>query len=378
MLERRLGRGLVLLVLCAWAGCSSSSGKAPSGRGDGSADAADGGTDTSAQAEVGGAGAGDAQADGASDLAPDGASDVSADGAGDAGGDAAAPTAIELKAPTFTAAKSAQSTQCVMLDLGNAQTIHVGHVKTTLSAPVYEVRIGAVTGAVQATPTACTPFADIMDSAVRPLVFARNDVEELSFPAGVGYTLAPHQLLRVEIHTWNPTNDDLPANVSTIFTVSKDADFQHEAGLLLLENLDVQIAAGAQTVQLGPQFFPLAPTLGAASIFRLEGYTHELGIDLTMSLATGATDPAPTSIYAPAPWNPANPLIVDEATAVAVPTNGGITLTCKWNNANGATQVQRGPSVMDERCAGFVSYYPAVAARACLHMGNSTGPTVCL
>jgi hypothetical protein len=140
----------------------------------------------------------------------------------------------------------------------------------------------------------------------------------------------------------------------------------------------VQIAAGAQTVQLGPQFFPLSATLGAASIFRLEGYTHELGVDLAMSLATGATDPAPTSIYAPAPWNPANPLVVDEATPRTVPANGGIALTCKWNNANGSTPVQRGPSVMDERCAAFVSYYPAVAARTCLHMGNGTGPTVCL
>ncbi len=340
------------------------SARADVGGADAQADVGDG----DAQADVGGAY--DAQADGARDTAPDVTSDV--------GGDAAAPTAIELKAPTFTAAKSSQSTQCVVLDLGNAQAIHVGHVKTTLSAPVYEVRIGAVTGAVQATPTTCTAFGDIMDAAVRPLVFARNDVEDLSFPAGVGYTLAPHQLLRVEIHTWNPTNDDLPANVSTIFTVSKDADFQHEAGLLLLENLEVQIAAGAQTVQLGPQFFPLSATLGAASIFRLEGYTHELGVDLAMSLATGATDPAPTSIYAPAPWNPANPLVVDEATPRTVPANGGIALTCKWNNANGSTPVQRGPSVMDERCAAFVSYYPAVAARTCLHMGNGTGPTVCL
>jgi hypothetical protein len=142
------------------------SARADVGGADAQADVGDG----DAQADVGGAD--DAQADGARDTAPDVTSDV--------GGDAAAPTAIELKAPTFTAAKSSQSTQCVVLDLGNAQAIHVGHVKTTLSAPVYEVRIGAVTGAVQATPTTCTAFGDIMDAAVRPLVFARNDVEDLS------------------------------------------------------------------------------------------------------------------------------------------------------------------------------------------------------
>ena len=264
-----------------------------------------------------------------------------------------------------------ESTQCVVLDLGNVQAIHVGHVKATISAPVYELRVAAVSGAVQTTPTDCVPFGDVMDASVRPLMFARNDIEDLSFPAGVGYTLTAHQLLRFEIHAWNPTGGALPANASAIFTVSSDAAFQHEAGLLLLEATEIQINPGESSM-LGPELFTLGATLGAASIFRLEGYTHELGTIMTMGLASSATDPSPMSIYAPNPWNPANPLVVDEATPFMVAAQGGIALTCAWNNSTGLGAVTRGPSVADERCAAFVSYYPAVTAHLCVHTGAGT------
>ena len=93
---------------------------------------------------------------------------------------------------------------------------------------------------------------------------------------------------------------------------------------------------------------------------------------MTMALAASATDPSPMSIYAPAPWDSANPLVVDEATPFAVAAAGGITLTCAWNNTMGHDAVTRGPSVADERCAAFLSYYPAVTSHLCVHTGAGT------
>jgi hypothetical protein len=101
-------------------------------------------------------------------------------------------------------------------------------VKATIGAPVYEMRVSAVSAADPTTPTPCPPFGDIGDAARRPLMFACNNPEDLSFPAGIGYTLPAHQLLRLEIHAWNLTNNALPVNTSTPFTVMSDSAYQHE------------------------------------------------------------------------------------------------------------------------------------------------------
>ncbi|HTA20352.1 MAG TPA: hypothetical protein VK989_13730 [Polyangia bacterium] len=360
------------------ASCSSGSGaKAPR---DGGMDAS-GGSHVSDGGAAGAAGS-DSGADMDSDAGSDGAADADAaagsdgvDGAADAisdlAGDGARPSSYEVKTPTFSVALGSETTQCVVLDLGNEQPVHVGHIKATISAPIYELRIAAVGGGVQTTPTDCVPFGDVTDSTARPLMFARNNIEDLSFPAGIVYTFAAHQLLRFEIHAWNPTGDALPANASAIFSVSSDATFQHEAGLLLLEASEVHVNPG-ETGTLGPEFFRISDVLSAASIFRLEGYTHELGTEMTMSLAASATDASPITIYAPNPWNPANPLVVDEGVPFALGANGGIALTCAWNNTAGQNPVTRGPSVADERCAAFVSYYPAVSAHVCVHSGAGT------
>jgi hypothetical protein len=152
-----------------------------------------------------------------------------------------------------------------------------------------------------------------------------------------------------------------------------DSAYQHEAGFLMLEATEITIPPGAANAMLGPEILTLGPTLGAVSIFRLEGYTHDLGTNLTMGLASSATDPSPASIYMPNPWAPANPLVVDDATPLVLTAQGGIALTCRWNNSLGANMVVRGPSVSDERCAAFVSYYPAaLSTHLCAHTSAGT------
>jgi hypothetical protein len=353
-MERPADRAIVVaLWILVWAGCSSGSeAKAVSDAGPG---------------------------DGAVDVGEGGAAGAPGDGGlpdrGDAEGDAGGTSALVVSAPSFSVAVGGESTQCVVLDLGNATVIQVGEIESTLSPVVYELRIAAVSDAAQTTPSPCTPFADIDDQTVRPLVFARNRSEDLSFPTGVGYTLAAHQLLRFEVHAANATAGALDASVSATFRLSPAATIQ-EAGLLLLEAADINIQADA-TATLGPIFFPLSGAFGSASIFRLMGYTHALGVSVAMATLTSAGDPSPALIYSPPAWDPGSPLVVTKAPPVVLPAPGGIGLTCSWNNSAGAGTVTRGPSVNDERCVGVVSYYPAVAPHACVNTGLGAGVTVC-
>lgn len=95
-----------------------------------------------------------------------------------------------------------------------------------------------------------------------------------------------------------------------------------------------------------------------------------------MKTATSADDGTPMSIYAPSAFSPADPPVITTTPPVVLPVPGGVDLACAWNPASGST-VSRGPSVFDERCTGFLSYYPAAAAQACTHVGSGVGTTVC-
>jgi hypothetical protein len=299
-----------------------------------------------------------------------------ATGTAGASGTGGASSPLVLTPASFSVAMDGESTQCVVLDLGNAAPIHVGEIKTTLSPAVYEVRIGATSGSAQTTPSPCDPFGDIDSATVKPLVLARSATDDLVFPTGIGYTFAAHQLLRFEVHAYNATAGALDAAVSATFTPVPDATFQQEAGLLVFEDSDITIAAQA-TVSVGPVFFPLSTALGSASLFRMMGYTHKLGIDVAMRTATSATDPSPTTIYSPV-WDPASPPVVTKTPPVALASPGGIALSCTWNNSAGVRQVRFGTSVVnDERCAGVVSYYPAATVHRCIHSSVGGGIVLC-
>src|SRR5262249_9386459 len=118
--------------------------------------------------------------------------------------------------------------------------------------------------------------------------------------------------------------------------------------------------------------------IGNASLTRVMGYTHKLGIDVKIATATGATDPSPTTIYAPT-FDAGSPPVVYKTPAVVLPSTGGITLTCAWNNSNGNSTVRYGTSpITDERCGGVLSYYPAAGAHHCQHTTQAGGSiTLC-
>jgi hypothetical protein len=106
-------------------------------------------------------------------------------------------------------------------------------------------------------------------------------------------------------------------------------------------------------------------------------YTHKLGTAVTMATATGASDPAPTSIYAPV-WNAASPPVVIKTPPAVRPSSGGVLLSCSWDNSAGASVVYyQGDPLAGERCAGIVSYYPARPVHHCIHSVDGGGAIIC-
>jgi len=373
---RTLALGLFFVGCGGTAGVSGQGGAGGGGR-EGSTGVA-GAAGNAAAGAPGGAGGSRGSAGLAGAAGPGGAAGtgIAAGGATGNGGSAgAAASSLLVTAPTFSVAAESESTQCVVLDLGNAGAMSVGEIDVTIGAAVYELRITAVSSELQTTPAPCTPFGDVFDAGARPLVFARTSGDDFVFPAGVGYSLVAHQRLRLEIHAFNATDVPVTATAQATFKPAAGGPLQHEAGLLLLESENFLVTSG-DPAATGDVFFPLSNALGAASVFRLMGYTHDLGTGVTMKTAASASDVAPASIYAPTAFSPADPPVITTTPPVVLPVPGGVDLACSWKPASGAS-VSRGPSVFDERCAAFVSYYPAAAAHACTHVGAGVGVTVC-
>lgn len=299
--------------------------------------------------------------------------------AGTTGGAGTAGTLapITITVPTFSVAAGAETTQCVIVDLGNAKTIHVGEIKTMFGPAVYEILIGATPGPALTKPSTCNPFSAINNRDFRPLVLTRvsnRPTDLLTFPAGVGYTLAAHQFVRIEVHAFNDSAGAADVAVSAAFTPMPDAAFQQEAGLIMFEENSISLAAQATTT-VGPTFYPLPTAIGGATVAQLMGYTHKLGAAMKIATATSATDAAPSVIYEPS-YNPADPVAVWYTPPLVLPSSGGINLTCTFNNS-GATEVVQSFDLTGERCAVVLYYYPATAVQHCLHFIEGGGGTDC-
>src|SRR5262245_41911018 len=148
----------------AQAGAGGAAADATSETGDSGGAAADAASETGdsggVAAETGSSGdARDAPSDAAAVVDSLAAPEAGADSAGNDGGSGQ----LVVVAPSFSVPANTESTQCVVLDFGNAQPVHIGAIKSTINSVVYELRIGAVSGTAQTIPSPCTPFGDLND-----------------------------------------------------------------------------------------------------------------------------------------------------------------------------------------------------------------------
>src|SRR5262245_15594890 len=156
-------------------------------------------------------------------------------------------------------APGTERTQCVVKNLGNADTIHVGRIHNVLGDGSHHLIVYRTADAVeQPAPFDCQPFTDALHPEKGSSVMItqkRDDVLEL--PPGIAYTREPNQMVRLEMHYINPTGAELEVSATSTLVPSSDADFQNEADFLFIGNPDISIPAHTETT-LGPTFLPLS------------------------------------------------------------------------------------------------------------------------
>jgi hypothetical protein len=267
-----------------------------------------------------------------------------------------------------------ESTQCIWRRLSNAEAIKVHQVHNVLGASshhmiVYKDDMDTVE---QLTPVPCQPFAGALNATgkIFPIMITQKHDDELTLPRGVAYTLAPHQMIKIEMHYLNATDAATQATASVEFRASDPAAIHDEANILFIGTPDISLAPNAMT-EVHEFFNPTRAglDLDAAKFFAITGHTHKLGLDVTVGIGLDpalSVDGAITPVYAPSQFLWSEPVTTIHAPEFKVPPAGGFDFSCRYYNHTSAT-VTFGEATTNEMCFFWAYYYPSSGSHVCVH-----------
>ena len=298
---------------------------------------------------VGCGGGGGTGADASTDVQ---AADVPADAPLDAGGndasDGGAPPSVSLTIGPVTLGAGVEATKCLTTQLSNAGTYHVGTLHTVLTGAWRDLVVYRVPDTSPSPLADCTPLDGMKKGTGDALTFTQRDDEVLALPAGAGFTLADHQMIRLELHG---VDDGSGFGATVTFEPMADAAFKEEAGMVLVGLLDISVPPGGSS-QLHQT--PPAPAITVGSqLLVMSGHQHALGTELSVG-----------SIYDSTAWNAAP--VTTLAPALTVTNTTTLDTTCKWTNATNNTVVF-GAAAQNEQCFVRAHYAPATGSRICFH-----------
>jgi hypothetical protein len=232
----------------------------------------------------------------------------------------------------------------------------------------------------QTTPVDCQPFTGALNTSgmIAPIMITQKADDLLTLPDRVAYTLAPNQMVKIEMHYLNATDAPVDATATIDFHAAEASSIDHEANILFIGSPDIDLAAGAsQTLH---QFFTVPSYLdfSASNIFAITGHTHKLGTDVDVRVAPTKTGPM-TNVYSPEPFLWSEPETTNHAPPFSVPKGGGFDFECKFTNTT-SDPVKFGESATDEMCFFWAYYYPSQGSKVCVHTekyGGANGINLC-
>jgi hypothetical protein len=276
-----------------------------------------------------------------------------------------------------------EGTKCIWLRLSNEEPIKVRQMHNVLSASSHHLIVykDDMDATEQLTPVDCQPFTGALNSSGRiaPIMITQKANDALTLPDGVAYTLAAHQMIKIEMHYVNALDSAEDATAMVEFYRADESLIMHEANILFIGSPDIDIPAGG-SLNL-KQFFtvPNYLDLSESKIFAITGHTHHFGTDMQVRVAPSKTG-AMRSVYKPQPFSWSEPETTTHVPEFSVPKDGGgFEFECSYTNT-GSTQVGFGESANDEMCFFWAYYYPSQGSKVCIHTeqyGGANGLNVC-
>jgi Copper type II ascorbate-dependent monooxygenase, C-terminal domain len=358
-------RTSLLALLCAvvFAACSSTSSPKASG--------GDGGSSGSSGSSGGSGGSSGGSGGSSGGLPPADAGPVDGDVTALDSGDGTQSYTVQFG--PISVPPGTENTQCIVVPLGNAASIHVGQIHDLLGNASHHMILYKVAAqAAQTTPFDCQPFQDTLNPADgNPLVISQKKDDLLTLPPGVAFTLDANQMVRLEMHYINADPNDTVTLVTTsTLTTIPDSAYQYDASFLFIGDPDISIPPQSNFT-LGPVYFQVPPAYAQSNFFAMTGHEHQWGTKVQIWSAANASDPG-SLIYTNTSWS--DPVTTDFTPPFNVQANGGFRFQCDWYNATTST-VSFGESADDEMCFFWAYYYPAnpSGAQMCFHTDRLGG-----
>jgi Copper type II ascorbate-dependent monooxygenase, C-terminal domain len=274
-----------------------------------------------------------------------------------------------------------ENTQCIQARLSNTTPIKVHNMHNVLQTGSHHLIVyrDDMTTAETAAPFDCQPFTGALNPSgmVAPIMITQRQDDALYMPDGVAYTLAANQMMRIEMHYINTT--DAPLEVSAVVELyaAPEGSIHSEANILFIGSPDINIPAGGQ-MTLEQFFTPSRAQLDLtdANFFAITGHTHRLGTKMEVSTAP-TNGGARTMVYAPDPFQWAEPATVTHAPEFKIPDGqGGFNFKCQYANTS-SQSVGFGESANDEMCFFWAYYYPSKGSHVCFHTNDFGSVDVC-
>ena len=273
-----------------------------------------------------------------------------------------------------------ENTQCIWMKLSNTEAVKIHQIHNSLSQASHHLIVyrDDLDKTEQTTPMDCQPFTGALNSTgnVEPVVITQKKDDEITLPAGVAYTFAPNQMVKIEMHYINTTDAAIMATADVDVYAADATTITDEAAVLFNGSPDIDIQAGAvagapSTIVHEFLTVPDSLDLSHSHIFAITGHTHKHGIDVKVSTAS-AKGGALTSVYNPSPFEWAEPLTENQCPDFSVPKGGGFDFECDYDNTGGA-EARFGEKTTDEMCFFWAYYYPAIVPA-----GATSGSHVCV
>jgi hypothetical protein len=273
----------------------------------------------------------------------------------DAAPPAVAARAYRIKIVVPNVPAGSEGTKCVKLRLGNTDPLKIGRVHNQLFGQSHHFIVSSVTDASAAEESLfdCPPFRAQMMGA--PLTVTQKHDEEIVLPKGVGYALGVDQLMHLELHYINTTDETADVSAeSELFPIESDAEIE-EAGFLIVGNLDIAIPPRSSHSS-GDIYVAVPQALEGVNYYAVTGHTHQYGTNVTVNVAA-SPDGEGSPIYDLSMFEWSAPEVRYLDPPIRVPTGGGFRFSCSWDNPTDQT-VRYGESALTEMCFFWAYYYP--------------------
>jgi hypothetical protein len=267
-------------------------------------------------------------------------------------------------------APSREGTQCIWLRLSNDTEIKVHKMHNLLSSSSHHLIVykDDMDTTEQTTPVPCEPFTGALNATgkIFPIMITQKNSDELTLPRGVAYTLAPHQMIKIEMHYLNASDAPIDATATVSFFAADPQAIRDEANILFIGTPDIALPANMPT-DVHRFFTPRRAglDLGAAKFFAITGHTHKLGLSVDVSTGESSTGPF-TPVYAPERFEWSEPETTTHQPEFTIPDGGGFDFTCRYYNGTGNV-VKFGESANAEMCFFWAYYYPSNGSHVCIH-----------